>query len=146
MICAITRVVHFDELPVDLKRRHDAVVRVDAEIMAATTPGAKAHDIFDKAQQAYGENGYPGEWKLHHQGGATGYMGREWIATPSCEETVMTNQPFAWNPSICGTKSEDTILATAQGVQPITGPCEDWPVVDVQVDGLTFRRPGILVK
>lgn len=146
MICAITRLVHFGELPSDLQRRHDAVVRVDGAMMGATVPGAKAARIFEVAQTAYADNGYPGEWRYHHQGGATGYMGREWIATPSCEAGVLEDQPFAWNPSICGTKSEDTVLATSDGIEPITGPCEDWPVVEVPVDGHTLRRPDILIK
>jgi hypothetical protein len=57
----------------------------------------------------------------------------------------LENQPFAWNPSITGTKSEDTILATSQGPQVITA-AQDWPMVSVEGEDGAWQRPDILVR
>jgi hypothetical protein len=57
----------------------------------------------------------------------------------------LENQPFAWNPSITGTKSEDTILATSTGPEIIT-PARDWPMVSVEGDDGAWQRPDILVR
>jgi hypothetical protein len=119
---------------------------VDARIMAATRPGTRIPEVFAEMQQAYADNGFDGEWQYHHQGGATGYLGREYIANPNCDQTVQENQAFAWNPSIRGTKTEDTMLARMDAVELITSPGEDWPVVEVEVAGQALRRPDILVK
>jgi antitoxin VapB len=146
LICAITRLVHFGELSDDLRKRHDAVCNVDARIMAATRPGTQIPDVFAEMQQAYADNGFDGEWQYHHQGGATGYLGREYIANPRCDQAVQEDQAFAWNPSICGTKTEDTMLARMDAVELLTSPGPDWPVVEVEVDGQVLRRPDILTR
>src|SRR5665648_545317 len=106
----LTRFVHFGEIAEELMDKLRAVTKVNASFITNTRPGKKVADIFQKGIRAYGEVGYPGEWKLHHQGGATGYEARGYIATLKINEVVQPNQAFAWNPSIKGTKSEDTII------------------------------------
>ena len=54
-------------------------------------------------------------------------------------ERIQGNQAFAWNPSIAGTKSEDTILLSDKGTE-IVSQVGDWPCTEV--DGI--RRPDIL--
>ncbi len=146
LVAAATRLVHFGDLPEDLKERHRAACAVDAAMMWATVPGRPASEVFAEAQRAYARNGFPDEWQLHHQGGAIGYQPREYIATPECAEVVEAAQAFAWNPSIRGTKSEDTMLATDDGPVLLTAPGADWPVVRVDRDGATLARADILVK
>ena len=67
----------------------------------------------------------------------------ESVATPSSEEVVSVGQVYAWNPSITGTKSEDTILVTAQGYEILTY-MNDWPTIPVHINGQTFFRPANL--
>ncbi|MGB9624603.1 MAG: M24 family metallopeptidase [Phycisphaerae bacterium] len=143
LFCSATRLVSFGPLPPGLRHRHDAVVRVDAVLIAGTRPGRTLGEVFREAQQSYAEAGYPDEWKRHHQGGSTGYLGREVRAEPSCDVVILANQAFAWNPSIAGTKSEDTILVTDGGPEILTQGV-DWPMIDVRVDGRILRRPDIL--
>ena len=56
----------------------------------------------------------PVQFTEHHQGGPCGYQGRDYLGSPSAPGVVLENQPYAWNPSITGTKSEDTIMATTE--------------------------------
>ncbi|MGD0094503.1 MAG: aminopeptidase P family protein, partial [Planctomycetota bacterium] len=83
---------------------------------------------------------------IHHQGGPTGYQGRSYLGTPQDERQVLENQAFAWNPSICGTKSEDTILACAGGIEFLSAPTKSWPVVAVRSGEKTCKRADILLK
>lgn len=142
---AATRLVHFGALSDELRKKHEAVIRIDATLMANTRVGVTVGDILRKGIAAYEAEGFAGEWKLHHQGGPCGYANREYLAVPDCTAIVQCNQAFAWNPSITGTKSEDTILVTETGVEIITS-TGDWPAVSVEVNGKLYPRPEILLR
>lgn len=134
---AATRFVHFGALPDELQRKYEAVTAVDRALIGATRPGADVRAIFQTGLKAYADAGFGDEWMLHHQGGAIGYAPREYLATADTAEVVLPNQAFAWNPSITGAKTEDTILATPAGPEVLTT-VEDWPLVG--------GRPGPLVR
>lgn len=142
---AVTRFVHFGPLPKELAERAAAVARVDATYLAHTVPGATADEILRAGARAYEKEGYPGEWEKHHQGGAIGYMERDWVTFPGLAEKVHVNQAFAWNPTITGTKSEDTVLVTDKGLEILTV-SKDWPAITVEVEGKPWKRPAILVR
>ena len=143
LVTSLTRFVHIGRLPDDLRRRQDALARVDATFLAATRPGAAVRDVFARAVEAYRAAGFAEEWTLHHQGGAAGYQPREYVGTPDSAELVARGQAFAWNPSITGTKSEDTILVGAERNDVMTE-IAGWPVVEASVDGTSWRRPAVL--
>lgn len=143
LVCSITRLVHFGKLPKEVQEKSVAVSKVDAAFIAATRPGAFLRAIFKSGKDAYSVAGYPGEWKLHHQGGPAGYEPREYIAVPGSTESVELGQVFAWNPSITGTKSEDTILVNKKENEILTA-IEGWPVNSVEVDDQVYLRPAIL--
>lgn len=144
LIVAATRMVRFGRPDRRLRRKHDAVVFVDAAMIAATRPAVALADILQEGIKAYRSRRFGREWKLHHQGGPTGYAPREFIVTPREKRRVVENQPIAWNPSITGTKSEDTILALADRTE-IVSESPDWPMIDVEIEGRVIRRPDILV-
>ena len=116
---------------------------VDAELIAHTRPGTSIDYIFRKGMEAYARAGFPDEWKLHHQGGPTGYAGRDYRAKPGVKDIVHLNQAFAWNPSITGTKSEDTVIALEDRTE-ILSAHGDWPMRPVEVESLVVSRPEIL--
>jgi Xaa-Pro aminopeptidase len=145
LICSMTRLVHFGPVPADLRRKHDAVMRVDAAFITNSMPGSRVGDAFAAGIEAYAATGFPEEWRLHHQGGPTGYVGREYRATSSSDQVIVPNQAFAWNPSIAGTKSEDTIVALADGPEVICATPE-LPSIEVEVRGKTMQRADILVR
>jgi len=144
LISACTRLVHVGEPDPDLRKRHRAVAAIDASLIAATRPGVPVKEIFARAVEAYAATGFPNEWQHHHQGGLIGYRGREYFATAASTEIVAPDQAFAWNPSVPGAKSEDTILVTAAGVEILTQ-TGAFPTLAVDVAGVTILRPDILV-
>ncbi|MBU0477040.1 M24 family metallopeptidase [bacterium] len=145
LITSLTRLVHFGSLPAELREKHDAVTEVDASFTANTRPGNIVGDIFSKALDIYERTGFRDEWKLHHQGGATGYSCRDYKGTSDSKEVVELNQAFAWNPSITGTKSEDTIIALKDKTEIITQ-AEDWPMLTVKYEDQSIQKPDIYIK
>ncbi|RME81865.1 MAG: aminopeptidase P family protein [Caldilineae bacterium] len=143
LVCSITRLIHFGRLPDELRRKAEAVARVDAAFIQATRPGATLGEIFKRGQAEYAATGFADEWELHHQGGPAGYEPRELVATPFAREEVVVGQVYAWNPSITGAKSEDSILIGEEGNEVLTA-IDDWPMLTVEVDGVEMQRPAIL--
>ena len=144
MIASLTRIVSSDAIPDELHRRTLAAAQVNAQLMAATQPGSSGSDLYRLAARAYAEAGFENEERLHHQGGATGYRTRDWVAHPACRERVHVNQAFAWNPSVTGTKVEGTCIAFAEGLEVLTT-TPDWPQIPVQVAGREYLSPDVLV-
>jgi len=139
---SVTRLFCFGTIDSDLHRRHEAVCQVDAAMMAATGPGRTMGDVLAVAQQVYAQKGFTDEWLLHHQGGLTGYVGREIRVGPGCRTPIEASQVFAWNPSIAGTKSEDTLLVGPHRneILSLTGA---WPTRPFTVHGQQYLRCGI---
>lgn len=145
LVVSCTRLVHFGPPSDDLRRRWQACAAVDAAMISATRPGATAGQIFDVAVRSYAAAGFAGEWRFHHQGGLAGYASREWRAEPGGLPVVGPGQIFAWNPSVAGTKSEDTILVGA-GAPRILTETGAWPLAAFEPEpGVIVRRPQILV-
>ncbi|MDR9429381.1 MAG: M24 family metallopeptidase [Natronomonas sp.] len=126
---SITRIVAFDP-PTWLEERHEVASRVHATALAATRStgraGGTAGEVFEAIRMAYEELGYPNEWRNHHQGGAAGFAMREWVATPGSGETVTLPMTFAWNPTLPGAKSEETVLVTETDCDVLTR-TDNWP-------------------
>jgi Xaa-Pro aminopeptidase len=126
---SVSRAVSFGRLPDDLRHRQQGCAMVDLAFTGATQPGAMAAEIFAAGAKAYADAGFPGEWRLHHQGGAAGYAGREWVITPGGTQIVQESQSFAYNPSITGTKSEDTFVLRPDGTPDFLTTTGQWPAV-----------------
>ncbi len=125
----------------------EAVARIDAVVIANTRPGVALQAIFQGAVDNYTAEGFPEERRLHHQGGPAGYEPRENVATPGSIETVVCGQAYAWNLSITGAKSKDTILVGETSNEVLTA-IPRWPVlkVDPGIAGSPpIERPAILV-
>lgn len=143
LVCSLTRLVYFGRLPDELRRKAEATALVDATFIAATRPGATLADVFAHGQAAYAATGFADEWQLHHQGGPASYEPRDWVATPASTDVVAVGQAYAWNPSITGTKSEDTILVGESSNEVISA-IPGWPMLSVFIDGQPWPRPAIL--
>jgi antitoxin VapB len=143
---SITRFIYFGALPAELAARFESAAHVNAALLNASRVGATSAESFKVAQDAYAAQGFPGEERFHHQGGATGYGEREWVATPSGTEVVVDNQAFAWNPSIRGGKVEDTVILRDGVIENLTATPELPMLTDAIVNGSTYAAAGVLVK
>ncbi len=145
LVVSCTRLVHFGPPPREIVRGWEAVSRIDAEAILATRPGATSGEIFDLLRGAYAATGFPEEWRNHHQGGLAGYKPREWLTVPGGTERVEAGQIYAWNPSVPGAKSEDTLLVGPEGNEILTDG-GDFPCREVPTARGSVRRPEILVR
>lgn len=134
---AATRLRYFTPPTEEGKSLDEAAARINAEMIAATKAGAHAATLWQNMLSAYKNQGFEQEYFKHHQGGAIGFDSREWILRPNLDETVLENQLFAWNPTLEGTKSEETVLA---GLSPklltVTG---NYPTLEHR--GITITLP-----
>jgi Xaa-Pro dipeptidase len=142
---SLTRFVSFGDLDPERADRAAATARVDATYIFASRPGASLAEVFAQGLTRYASEGYSEEWKLHHQGGLTGYSGREIFATNDTPHRLEANQALAWNPSITGTKSEDTVLVT-DAIPEILTRTGEWPEMEATLDGERLARPGFLIR
>ncbi len=143
LIVNLSRIACAGEIPAELKRKTDAVASIFAQITAATKNGKSGANLYQTAADAYAEQGFADEIERHHQGGATGYKTRDWVAHPKSSDIVCTNQAFAWNPTITGTKAEETFIVTKNGAEILTV-SPDFPAIPVTIAGIEYFSPGIL--
>ncbi|HMS39510.1 MAG TPA: M24 family metallopeptidase [Pyrinomonadaceae bacterium] len=139
LIANLSRIACVGEIPSSLKCKTESVAKVFARMISATTIGKSGAEIYKTTAEAYTEEGFESEIDKHHQGGATGYKTRDWVAHPACADTVFPNQAFAWNPTITGTKAEETIIGTE-----ILTTSPDFPMISVEIEGIEYRSPDIL--
>jgi antitoxin VapB len=140
---SLTRALYFGKLPEELARKQQAAAQVDSIMLSLSKPGVPLAELYAVAEDAYARAGYPGEEKRHHQGGTTGYRGRERRAKQGETWKLMANQAIAFNPTVRGTKSEDTALVR-QDKPEILSRDSSWPFLLIDTNGCVFSRPAIM--
>jgi antitoxin VapB len=143
LIVSLSRMICSGPVPGPLQRKTEACAFVNASLLKATLPGTTGAELYQAAADAYRTAGCGAEIDLHHQGGAGGYKTREWVAHPQSREVVHADQPFAWNPSITGTKVEETVLTRDDSIQVLTASTL-FPSIATEIGNRTFLSPGIL--
>jgi Xaa-Pro dipeptidase len=147
LITSLTRFVHVGPIGSDLQRRHSAVARVDAAARLGTRADRSLGDVFADLQRAYADAGFADEWMHHHQGGLTAYAPREQLAMPGVARPIEANQAFAWNPSLPGAKSEETMLLLQGNVPEVTtlSTSDVFPIELSQIGDRSIQRTGIRI-
>lgn len=143
LVASLSRIVCAGAVPAELKRKTVAAARVNAGLLAATKPETTGAELYKIAAAAYEAENFAGEINRHHQGGACGYRTRDWVAHPLSPETVRANQAFAWNPSISGTKVEETVIVFDNEIEVLTA-SPDWEQISIEMDGREYKSPGVL--
>jgi Xaa-Pro aminopeptidase len=138
---SVTRCLSFGPVPAALQEKHATLVDVDVAYLAESRPGTTLGEAFAAGERAFARGGFYDDWKEHHQGGTTGYAGREVFAAPGVDYALAPGMVVAWNPTVPGAKSEDTFLVRAEGLECLTvAPGSPWPAT-----GGDISRAGILV-
>lgn len=142
---SLTRLVSLGTVESEWRHIQEACTRVDANAILISKPGSPVGEIFKTIMRCYKEEGYIDEWRAHHQGGPSGFYGRDYKATENESRYLYEKQPVVWNPTIHGAKSEDTILTGLMGQQPeILTETGDWVYNEVHCNSQKVRRPLIL--
>ncbi len=145
LVISATRTVEF-ERDEKFESQHEINARIDSEILDATLMKWSISQVFFEIEKSYTSHGYPDEWKFHHQGGIAGYNTREIVAIPHFPFQIDDNMSFAWNPTVTGTKSEDTYVRTKNGMRLLsTNESGDWPYLEIEINRRKYKRPGILI-
>lgn len=144
LVSNLTRLAHFGPIPADLQARATTLAGIDTVFISSSIPGRTLGEVFAIAQSAYSESGYPDQWRILHQGGIAGYEPREFTAVPGSPEVIQQGHFLAWNPTLAGVKSEDTIYLGQDGIEIVTQ-IDGWPTIPVSAaDGKVYQRPAIL--
>lgn len=143
LVVSLSRIVATASAASGLEARTVATASVFARLLDHTRTGTSGAQLFGAAADAYRAAGFPGEEQRHHQGGAAGYRSREWLAHPRSQELVQARQAFAWNPTITGTKVEETVLLVDGRLELITS-SPGWPSIPIEPQGRALSTPGVL--
>lgn len=142
---SMTRMVYFGEVPEEIRKRMKKTQYVFAAMQNLMKDGMEYQEYWRQIQKVYEEVGYPEEWKMHHQGGPTGYGCREFVVNPSTRGTLKEGQAYAWNPTIQGTKCEETTYLKDGKVEILTR-TKEWPCTVARTPYGELDVADILVK
>ena len=140
---SMTRMVYFQEIPKEIHERMQKTQYIFAAMQNMMREGLPYKEYFEEVKSLYAQAGYPDEWKMHHQGGPTGYGCREFVVTPSTEGIIKEGQAYAWNPTIQGTKCEETTYLKGGKIDILTR-TEQWPCSVISTKYGDFQVADIL--
>jgi Xaa-Pro aminopeptidase len=143
-VVALSRIITAGPADEDLRRRTRATGRVFGALLEATKAGVTGAAMFGAAARGYSEAGYPGEERLHHQGGVVACRSREWVAHPTSDAVAAPPQAFAWNPTVTGTKVEETVLLHRDDRLEVVTTSPHWPSFEIEVRGQRIAVPDVL--
>lgn len=107
------------------------LLTVEATALAACVAGNSLAAVYHALGHAYRHAGRPDAIRDYHQGGITGYLARELLATASTALALEPGMALAFNPSFDGIRIEDTFLLGEHGLENLTfDPA--WPAANVQ--------------
>jgi Xaa-Pro dipeptidase len=144
LIANLSRIACSGKIPDELRKKTDATTQVLVNLLKNTKAGTSGAELYETAKSAYAASDYADEINKHHQGGACGYKTRDWVAHPKSGEIVQNNQAFAWNPTITGSKVEETFIVNNNVLENLTT-TSDFPSITVQVNDQNIALSDILV-
>lgn len=128
---SLARFVSFGPLPTAQADLQAALMTVEATALAACVPGNSLAAVYHALGHAYRHAGRPDAIGEHDQGGVTGYLARELLATASTALALKPGMAVAFNPGFAGSRIEDTFLIGEHGLENLTFD-PGWPAATVQ--------------
>ena len=138
-----SRMIHFGEVPKEIKKKQYAVSMIQAHMIANAIPGRRMSELLKMQKELFKQSGYENEWKLHWQGSCTGYQIGDLKMLEDNSAVVGKNMAFAWFTTITGAKSEETSLVTDSSQEVITN-SKNWPKHRFDINGKEINIPDIL--
>ena len=120
LVVSLTRFVQFASPDAQRRRQQAALRRIEAAGLQAIRAGTPLSEVYRAFEQAYCREGHAHAIREHHQGGLAGYLPREVIATPWSHDVLAQGMALAFNPSLTGSKMEDTFLLQDQQLENLT--------------------------
>lgn len=142
---SMTRMVYFSDVPEKIRERYEKTAYIFACMQRMMADGKPYCRYFEDVKRLYKEAGYDEEWKMHHQGGPTGYACRETVITPDTDGMIHKGYAYAWNPTIQGTKCEETTYLSDKDVEIFTK-TDEWPRKQVDTPYGVFSVADILER
>ncbi len=142
LVICCSRFANFVPVTPELQEQYIKNAEIDGVLKLNSIPGNTYVSALEAGKKAYEDRGYGEEFLKHHQGGPISYVPRDYRVDFDTKGIIQENQAFCWNPSITGTKSEDTVVVSSKGITEVSRPIM-CPTIDVKVDGKTFTRANI---
>ncbi|MFI3115181.1 MAG: peptidase M24 [Clostridia bacterium] len=142
LVICCSRFANFVPVTDELQEQYIKNSEVDLVLKLNSIPGNTYVSALEAGKKAYEDRGYGEEFLKHHQGGPISYVARDYRVDFETKGTIQENQAFCWNPSITGTKSEDTVIVNSKGFTEVSRPIM-CPTIDVTVEGKKFTRANI---
>jgi antitoxin VapB len=146
LVVSTTRIVAFGEPDTALTKAWADGPSVIAAMWAASKPGNSLGSVVRAAQKAYAAIGQKDEWKLHHQGGPILTLERLYLVMPDDKTPIKPGMVLAWNPTVQGSKFEDTVVVNADGTLENLTASKNWPTVKATSGTATFDVPVLLIR
>ncbi|MGL5060047.1 MAG: M24 family metallopeptidase [Microcoleus sp.] len=127
----LTRFVCFGSLTEKDSQLHQKIREIEAAALDLCQPGVSLNAVYYALKIAYEEYRHSQAIREHHQGGTTGYLAREIIASPATTNMLAENTVVAWNPSLPGAKIEDTFVIGSDGKLENLTFDRTWPSIEV---------------
>ena len=120
LVVSLTRFVEFAPPSARQRQQQASLRKIEAAGLQACRAGQPLSGVYKALEQAYRVQGFPQAIREHHQGGIAGYLAREIMATSSSQQLLADGMALAFNPSLPGSKLEDTFLLQADQLENLT--------------------------
>lgn len=138
-----TRTVCFGAPPAEMVDTHQVACLLQATGMYFSQASWEVAETWKRLQRIYEKFGVPDEWRLAEQAESLGYDLCGMRVTPQQPGKFSAGQVLHWHPSVRFAATGDTILIHEDRTELMT-PCEVWPMLKIQIKGITIERPAIL--
>lgn len=135
----VNRFVSFGKPDLRFEKAHAAATTIEAHVLGEVKAGNRFADILNKQKQWYAQYGYPDEWKLHFQGGTTGYPVGD-ASLCLTDARIEINTAFDWFITINGIQVEELSLLTPQGIE-VSSMGKKWPTISIETSGGSITIP-----